>query len=206
MGLPLEMPILETARLIIRPFTLDDLEAVHSLLDAELGDLPPVERADRSERQAWLRWTVMNYTQLAALYQPPYGDRAIALKQTGSLIGACGYVPCLAPFDQYPHFCPAGTARAEAPFSTEFGLFYAISPSHQRRGYATEAARALVDHAFLALRLKRVVAMTTYDNRASIGVMQKLGMRVERNPFSDPEWAQIVGMLEYSQQPGPVEL
>ena len=46
------------------------------------------------------------------------------------------------------------------------------------------------------LRLKRVVAMTTYDNRASIGVMEKLGMRIERNPFPDPEWAQVTGILE----------
>ena len=39
-------------------------------------------------------------------------------------------------------------------------------------------------------------ATTTYDNAASIGVMRKLGMRIERNPFPDPPWLQIVGICE----------
>lgn len=196
MGSPLEMPVLETARLQIRPFRLDDLESVHRILDIEVGGVPPVQAASLGEREAWLRWTVMNYVQLAELDQPPYGDRAVVLKQTGTVIGVCGYVPCLAPFEQYPHFRPAGAEAPGKRFTTEFGLFYAISPSRQRQGFATEAARALVDYAFRDLHLRRVVATTTYDNRASIGVMEKLGMRVERNPFPDPEWAQVVGILE----------
>ena len=204
MSLPLEMPVLETARLRIRPFVLEDLQAVHRLLDVDAGSVPPVQPASLGEREDWLRWTVLNYTQLAALYQPPYGDRAVVLKETGALIGACGFVPCLAPFDQYPFFRPEGP-QPGARFSTELGLFYAISPAQQRRGYATEAARALVDYAFQSLRLKRVVAMTTYANRASIGVMEKLGMRIERNPFPDPEWAQVTGILEAPDGalPGP---
>jgi ribosomal-protein-alanine N-acetyltransferase len=44
--------------------------------------------------------------------------------------------------------------------------------------------------------LRRVVAMTTYDNVASMGVMRKLGMRIERNPLDDPVWFQVVGMVE----------
>jgi hypothetical protein len=45
---------------------------------------------------------------------------------------------------QLPNF--AG-AMSESPgrYSAEFGLFYAISPAHQRHGYASEAAQALVD-------------------------------------------------------------
>jgi ribosomal-protein-alanine N-acetyltransferase len=44
--------------------------------------------------------------------------------------------------------------------------------------------------------VKRVVATTTYENAASVRVMRKLGMRVERNPFPDPPWLQVVGLLE----------
>ena len=43
---------------------------------------------------------------------------------------------------------------------------------------------------------KRIVATTEYDNRASMGVMRKLGMRLERNPFPDPPWFQVVGFLD----------
>jgi len=76
------------------------------------------------------------------------------------------------------------------------GFFYAISPSHPRRGYASEAAQALVNYAFQKLHLKHIIATTDYDNLASLGVMRKLGMRVEKNPRSDPPWLQAVGILE----------
>jgi [ribosomal protein S5]-alanine N-acetyltransferase len=81
--------------------------------------------------------------------------------------------------------------------STEFGLYWAISPAHQRRGYATEAARAMIAYAFAELGLARVVATTSYDNAPSIGVMRKVGMHIERNPYPDPPWFQVVGVLHH---------
>jgi [ribosomal protein S5]-alanine N-acetyltransferase len=80
--------------------------------------------------------------------------------------------------------------------SPEIGLFYALSPAHQRQGYATEASQALIDYAFTQLQLKRMVATTTYENVASIAVMRKVGMRIEKNPSPDPPWFQVVGILE----------
>ncbi len=43
-------------------------------------------------------------------------------------------------------------------------------------GYATEAARAGVQHGFTALTLPRIVAFTRQDNHASAGVLRKIGM------------------------------
>jgi [ribosomal protein S5]-alanine N-acetyltransferase len=190
----LSMPVLETARLIIRPFEMADLQDAYQLLDVELAEaefgsdkLPSLV-----EREEWLRWSVLNYEQLARLYQPPYGDRAVVLKATRRLIGAAGYVPCLMPFEQMPNFVPGGTA---AHSTAEFGLFYAISPSYQRQGYAAEAAQALVDYAFTGLHLKRVVATTTYANAGSMGVMHRLGMRIEKNPLPTPPYMQVVGSV-----------
>jgi RimJ/RimL family protein N-acetyltransferase len=199
-----EVPVLETLRLLVRPFRLDDLEAVHRLLDVDLRESAlQSEAADTlAERRQWLEWTVLNYEQLARLRQPPYGDRAIALKSTHHLIGACGFVPCLNVFEQLPAFATGSTPEGPGRYSTEFGLFYAISPVYQRRGYATEAAQALVDYAFSHLRLKRIVATTGYANAASIGVMRRLGMRIESNPRADPPWLQVVGVLEYSDWSG----
>ena len=156
----------------------------------------PISMKALSERTEWLQWAVLNHTQLAKLYQPPYGDRAVVLKATGQLIGACGYVPCLMPFEQLPGFGGNHRTQTEGLYSTEFGLFYAISPAHQRQGYATEAAQALIDYAFNELKLRRVIATTTYDNAASMGVMRKLGMRIEKNPLPEPPWLQVVGMIE----------
>ena len=193
-----EMPTLESARLLVRPFVPEDLADVYRLLDIELraADLRTEKMDSMAERAQWLEWAVLNYVQLAKLYQPPYGDRAIVLKSSQLLIGACGFVPCLNAFEQLPGLAPGGSPAIPGRYSAEFGLFYAVSPAHQRQGYAAEAAQALVDYAFQQLHLKRVVATTGYDNAASQGVMRKLGMRIEHNPSPEPPWLQVVGILE----------
>lgn len=194
----LEMPSLETTHLLIREFESEDLDAAYRLFDIELNadDLRTEKMATRQERAEWLEWSVRNYKQLANLNQPPYGDRAIILKYTKKLIGSCGFVPCLNAFEQMPNFAYHDKFANPGLYSPEFGLFYAISPSQRRQGYASEAAQALIDYAFGQLRLKRIVATTNYDNRGSMAVMRKLGMSIERNPLAEPPWLQVVGVLE----------
>ena len=81
-------------------------------------------------------------------------------------------------------------------YRPEVGLYYAFDPVYQRHGYATEAARGLIDFAFSELHLGRIIATTEYDNERSQAVMQRLGMTLARNPFPDPFWFQVVGILE----------
>lgn len=192
----LTMPILETERLLIRPFEEADLAAVHQLLDVELAEAEMGNAGAQSlaARGRWLEWTILNYEQLALLYQPPYGDRAIVLKESGALIGACGYSPSYGPFGQLPQWQGAGTLPAGFG-QPEMGLYWAITPDEQRKGYAAEAGRALIDYMFTVFGLGRIVATTTDDNAASIGVMRKLGMAVGRNPLPTPPWLQTVGVL-----------
>ena len=180
------MPTLTTDRLSIRPFTLDDLAPGHEVLGA-VGDPVSVE-----DRRDWLGWTVSNYRQLEQLQQPPYGDRAIVLRSDGRLIGACGLVPCLAPFGQLDD-----AATGPARWRPEVGLYYELGLAHRGRGYATEAVRELVRWAGAELRLERIVATTTYDNAGSIAVMERLGMTIRRNRFDEPAWMQVVGLYEY---------
>jgi len=172
-------------------------QAVHRLY-ADLATTP-VEQANAAQEnlRRWLEWTTLSYGELARLNQPPYGDRAITLKASSQLIGACGFVPLLDAFSRLPFFRGVGP---EGLNSTEFGLYWAVAPAHQRRGYATEAARALVEYAFGQLRLNRIVATTHHENAASIGVMRKLGMRIERNSSADPPWLQVVGVLSHSSR------
>lgn len=186
----LDVPTLETGRLVIRPFMLDDLDEVVRVLDVEVDGAGPGEA--RPARERWLQWTVLSYEQLARLYQPPYGDRAVALRATGELVGAVGYAPCLHPFGQLGSFVTAPPMAHTA----EVGLYWAVAPRHRGRGYAAEAGRALVDFAFGEMHLHRIVATTEYDNLASQRVMEKLGMRLERNPLPGPPWLQVVGVLE----------
>jgi RimJ/RimL family protein N-acetyltransferase len=175
------LPTLETERLVVRPITPGDGDAVAGVLG-------------RSPHPGWVEWTASGYSQLEALRQPPYGERAVALRTTGEVVALVGVVPSMGPFDQLPGFGRAvdGAAR----FRPEVGLYWAVAPAHRGNGYATEAARAVIDHGFGELNLARIVATTERDNLASIAVMRRLGMRVAENPLAEPEWFQVVGWLD----------
>jgi RimJ/RimL family protein N-acetyltransferase len=186
--MPLHLPVLETPRLIVRPFALDDLEVCHQLFDVEAFQTG----RSLAERRQWLEWNLRNHEALAQLAQPPYGDRAVVLKSTGEVVGAVGLVPSLGPFGRLPSFGADAQARR---FQAEVGLFWATRTAHCRQGYAVEAARALIAYAFAVLMLGRVVATTEHANPASQAVMRRLGMTIERNPLPEPEWFQTVGVL-----------
>lgn len=72
-------------------------------------------------------------------------------------------------------------------------LWYTIHPSYWDRGYATEAARGLVDFGFRELRLHRIWADCDPANIASSRVLEKLGMRREghlrENAWIKGAWA-----------------
>ena len=186
------MSLLESTRLHIRELREDDLETAHRILLTGFPSDPPVTL---DARRAWLHWTILSYEQLALLYQPPYGERAIVHTQSHELIGLCGLVPLLMPFGMLPSLADP-RATPERGYTPEVGLFWAIAPEHQRHGYAAEAARALIDYGFGVMHLKRIVATTEYHNMASMGVMRKAGMRLERNPGAMPPWMQVVGIRD----------
>ena len=186
---------IETDRLQIRAFGLDDLPVIHRILNQTFDNEDQVITFE--ERRSWLQWSILNQEWFPKLHQPPYGDRAITLKSTGSVIGSVGYVPLLDVYEQIPELCDSSSP---GPYTTtEIGLFWVIDPAHQRQGYATEAAQAMINTAFRQIRLKRIIATTEYKNIASQGVMKKVGMTITRNPLPNPPWLQVVGVLENSE-------
>ena len=82
-------PILcETDRLIIRAFTQEDLSDIHRILDQTFGDGSNIDdAAAQRERSSWVQWQTLNHEWFPRMYQPPYGDRAVVLKATDTLIG-----------------------------------------------------------------------------------------------------------------------
>ncbi len=191
------MPTLETDRLLIRRFTMADLPVVYQFYkDAGWIDASLTEVEGLAERQRWLEWVILNYDALANLYQPPYGDYAIVLKAENRVVGGVGLVQSMGPFGQLPYYHQQQLAADDGLNMPEFGLFWALLAGHQRKGYATEAAQAMIDYAFGQLNLKRIIATTEFDNENSIAVMRRLGMSIERNPRPEPEWFQVVGVLE----------
>jgi RimJ/RimL family protein N-acetyltransferase len=186
------VPPLTTERLVIRSLTIGDLEDVYRLLDAPASSVvtePELWQA----RADWLQWTVLGYEQLASLHQPPLGERAITLRESGQLVGLAGYTPVLDALPQMPALAPAG-GTLRGVNSLELGLYYHVAPAWRRRGIAREAAQALIDFAFAEMQLWRIVATTTYDNEGSQAVMRRLGMAILSNPQPEPFHLQIVGV------------
>ena len=182
--MPLRMPDFQTERLIIRDYTADDLNSRHRLTLEACGGQTLI-----SETQSWLDWTIASYRELGRLYQPPYGDRAVVLRESGEAIGSIGLVPSVIPWG-------ALDGVPNARLSPEFGLYWAILPAYWGQGLAPEAAQPLIDYLFNQFNAKRIVATTEHDNTASQCVMDKLGMTIKRNPGREPEWFQVVGILD----------
>lgn len=85
---------------------------------------------------------------------------AVCLRKGGELIGDCGL-----------HFPLNESWQAE--------IGYTIAPRRQRRGYGLEAVRALLDYLFTGLSKHRVYASLDPRNRASVALLERLGMRRE---------------------------
>lgn len=182
---------LQTERLLIREFALADSETRRLLNEEAFESVIPPDQND-----LWMQWAVLNYGELAKMYQPPYGDYAITLKATGEVIGSVGLVPTIIPWAVLSEKYRELGETFHTFVTPEFGMFWAVFKQHQGQGYAAEAAQALVDFVFTAIRARRIVATTEHSNLASQGVMRKIGMTVERNPGTEPFWFQVVGVLD----------
>jgi RimJ/RimL family protein N-acetyltransferase len=149
--------VLETDRLRLRPLVDGDAAFMLELLnDAEfirnIGD-----RGVRTLEQA------RQYIRTgpgASSAQPGFSLNVVELKNSGARVGLCG----LLKRDCHP--------------DVEIG--FAFLPAARGHGYASEAARAVLDFAIRSLKLTRVVALTAPDNEASIRVLGKLGFRFEQ--------------------------
>jgi RimJ/RimL family protein N-acetyltransferase len=92
----------------------------------------------------------------------------------------------------------AQTEVAEAARATQAELGWTIDPAYGGRGYATEAAGALIDLCFGPLALRRVVALCFAGNEASWRLMERLGMRREQHLVKESlhrsgEWVDSLG-------------
>ena len=85
---------------------------------------------------------------------------AVTLKPTGQLIGNCG-------------------VRRDSPDAHEGDIGYEFDPLFWGKGYATEAARAVLGFGFSELKLHRISAWCVAENTGSARVLEKLGMRQE---------------------------
>ena len=148
-----------TPRLVLRQFTLDDLEAAHALYSD-----PEVMRFSSSEPSTSLEATrAILEAHLASYAEHNFGKWAVAVRTTGEFIGYCG----------------VALATIDGPES-EPELGFRLLPRFQGQGYATEAGKVALDHCFSFLRLPRVLGVVEPGNQPSVRVLLKLGMTYQR--------------------------
>ena len=153
---PAAAPTLGTERLLLRPFAADDAPDVQRLAGARAvaeTTLHIPHPYEDGVAEAWIATHAERFAEGAVL------TLAITLRDGGALVGAIGLT-----FNR-------------AHQSAEMG--YWVGVPYWGRGYATEAAAALMRYAFQALGLHRVHATHLTRNPASGRVMQKIGMRHE---------------------------
>lgn len=134
-----------------------------------------------------------------------FGYRAVLLKESGQMIGMCGFLPSLWQPRNKELFWTQLFGQPDNPADRGYSSFeleigYALSSNYRRRGYATEAVKALLDYAFNSLKVKRIFAGTNRSNTGSINLMQRIGMRTVNHPERpDEEWPDgpaVVGCIE----------
>jgi RimJ/RimL family protein N-acetyltransferase len=156
---PTIMEIAVTQRLILRHFRTSDAEA----MDRVLGDAYVMRFGDGVQAPDRVRFWIRR--EITDRYRTwGFGKWAVVEKASGDVIGYCG----LAKFND-----------RVLPGEVEIG--YRLARSHWGKGYATEAARAVVSCAFDTLELPRVIAVIDPENVASLRVAEKLGMRYVRD-------------------------
>jgi RimJ/RimL family protein N-acetyltransferase len=164
---------LETERLLLRPLTPADAEAVHAFQSLpEVCRYVPYSPRTLDEVRANLADPGRARTELTGEGQVL--DLAVTLKETGQVVG-----------DALLFF------HSEVHRSGEVG--YALHPDHHGRGYATEAAAAMLSLGFAGLGLHRIIARIDQRNAASAAVLTRLGMRQEAvlvdNAWFKGEWS-----------------
>jgi RimJ/RimL family protein N-acetyltransferase len=148
--------IRDTERLTLRTITLDDAPFYLTLIN----DPSFIQNiGDRGERTLEQARESMARRILGSMNEHGYSMYLVELRD-GTPIGMCGLV------------------RRPTLDCTDLG--YAYLPAYWGKGYAVEAARAVLDHAHSDIGLARLLAIAFPANAGSIAVLDRLGFQFER--------------------------
>ena len=149
----MDTPTITTTRLSLRPFTLDDIDSLHQILEIP-GILQYFPNPDPPERE---RVEKLIKRQIKHWQDYGYGWWAVVSRAEKQLIGWSGL--------QY------------LPDTDEIEIGYLLSKPFWGKGLATESAIAGLDFGFDRLGLREIIGIVHPENFASQGVLKKIGMQ-----------------------------
>ncbi len=159
----MSLVLIETQRLMIREFSLEDLDVVAALLSSkEVMQFSVHGPLSRAKSEAFLEGCINGYRQQG------YSLYAVIRKDTNHFIGYCGF------------YLPIVNGKQEIE------LGYRLTVDAWGQGFATESARACKDYGFNELKFTRLISLIDPENIASIKVAEKVGLTLEeKTTFHD---------------------
>ena len=142
--------LLETERLLIRQFTMDDVEEVYEYTSNPVV-MKYIPEGVMTEEET-KKFILENIEVKAEKY-------AVILKEENRLIGHIAFF------------------RYFGEHTYEIG--WVFNPEYYNRGFATEAADTILNYGFRKLKLHRIIATCQPENISSYRIMEKIGMRRE---------------------------
>lgn len=149
--------VIETERLILRKFTLEDAPFLLELVNTPvwlqfIGDrnVHTVEEAENYLRNG----------NLKSYAEHGFGFYLVVTKESNEAIGMCGLV------------------KRDSLEDIDIG--FAFMPNSIGKGYGYEAASATLDYALNVLKLGRIVAIVDPQNASSIALIKKIGLKYEK--------------------------
>lgn len=149
--------MIETARLRIRPLTPVDASFIVSLLNDPAFLRYIGDRGVRSDEDAI---SYINAGPVASRARHGFGLDAVEDRERHGAMGICGLLQ---------------REELDAP-----DLGFAFLPAFRQRGFAHEAAAAVLGDVSARLGIRRVLAIVQPDNAPSIALLERLGFRFER--------------------------
>lgn len=148
--------VLETARLILRPFTVDDFDAFAAMYaDPRVTQFVTEDGKSLSRFAAWRAFAgIVGHWALRG-----FGLFAVTERTSGAFIGRIG------PWD------PEGWP--------DFEIGWALRPECWGHGYATEAVKRCIEYAFRELDRSHLSSFIAPENSRSIHVAERVGERLE---------------------------
>lgn len=171
-------PIIETERIILRQFTLDDIDAVfefgsNKTVNKYTGDVSLKNKAEAEN--------IIENINFKDYKKYGYGRWAVVFKETNKVIGFAG-------LKFLPEF-------------NETDIGFRFLPDYWNKGIATEVSKEIIKYGFENFNLNRIIGIADPKNIGSCKVLEKIGMTFYKSAIYGEEgnkkynWYQTVKQI-----------
>lgn len=173
------MNVLETERLVLRRFTLEDAAFAFALVNdpAWLEHIGDRNVKSLDDARGYLANGPMSMYEKVG-----FGMWVAVLKETGEPIGTCGLI------------------KRDTLDDVDIG--FAFLPAARGKGLALEAALAVLEYGKSTVGLKRIVAIVSRANHRSIRILERIGLRFER-PIRLPGDDEEIALYAWQSEGSP---